>query len=82
MEFTDAELINLRKKLYEEINKIPHIRDNGWAPERVDFDSVKKKVLCEIAYQIWEKEGKPKNNDMAIWLQAENTWNLIRYGWD
>lgn len=81
MEVTSIEIVFFRKKMYEEIEKLPHIKDNGWAPEAKDFESVKKKVICDIAYQIWEKQGKPKNNDMSIWLEAEQIWNLIRFAW-
>jgi hypothetical protein len=78
---TDSELINLRKKLYEEINKLHHCKEWGWAPEARDFETVKEVVLSHIAYKIWETQGKPKDNDIDIWVQAEETWNFIRYMW-
>jgi hypothetical protein len=81
VEFTEVELYSLRKRMYEEINKIPELRDNGWAPEAKHFEIVKKQLLSDIAYQIWEKEGRPKNRDINIWIQAEETWNYIRFGW-
>lgn len=77
---TDLEFISFRKNLYEEINKLPHCK-NGWEPETKDFESVKKIVLSHIAYKIWEDQGKPENNDVNIWLQAEEIWNFIRYMW-
>ena len=27
--------------------------------------------ICERAYEIWEREGKPLNKDCDHWLQAE-----------
>ena len=78
---TNLELVNLRKKLYDEVNKLPHIKEFGWGPDVEDFESVKKTVLLHIAYKIWEDQGKPKDNDIDIWLQAEETWDFIRYMW-
>lgn len=74
-----VEIFQLRKKLYDEIKKLPQCEHGG--PETKDFEIVKKEVISHIAYKIWEKIGKPKNDDMAIWLEAENTWNFIRYAW-
>lgn len=72
----DLELFYLRKKLNEEVAKIcPE-----W-PEAKHFEAVKPKILPEIAYKLWEKNGKPQNHDIDVWLDAENVWNFIRYGW-
>jgi len=80
VELTNIEVCNLRKRLYEEINKLPHLKER-WAPELRDFEIVKKQILSEIAYKIWEAQGKPKNNDINIWLMAEDIWGFIRYMW-
>jgi len=78
---TDFDILDLRKKLYEEINKLYHCKEYGWAPEAKDFETVKRTVLLHIAYKIWETQDKPKNNDINIWLQAEEIWNFIRHMW-
>lgn len=80
MDLTDIELINLRKQLYEEVNRLPQCKD-GWAPEIKDFEIVKTQILSVIAYKIWEKKGKPRSQDTNIWIQAEEVWNFIRHLW-
>lgn len=78
MDFDDLEIFYLRRKLYDEVNQVCQ----GWGPEAKDFNMIKDKILAHIAYKIWEKQGKPQNNDVNIWLKAEQTWNFIRYMWD
>lgn len=77
MELDNLEVFYLRKWLCEEVRKVC----DGWEPESKDYETIKTKILSQIAYQIWEKNGKPQNNDMHIWLQAEEVWNFIRYAW-
>lgn len=77
MEFDNLEIFQLRRKLHDMVSQVCQ----GWGPERADFETVKKDMLSYIAYKIWEKQGKPLHRDTDIWLEAENTWNFLRYMW-
>ena len=77
MEFDDLELFWLRRKLYDKVNC-----QSEWGPEAKDFEIIKNDMLSYISYKIWEKRNKPLNRDMEIWLEAEKTWNFLRYGWE
>lgn len=79
LDLNEMEILYLRRKLYEEVYKVCQ---HGWQPETKDFEAVKKTILAHIAYTVWEKKGKPIDNDIHIWLQAEEVWNFIRYMWD
>jgi hypothetical protein len=84
MEFTDLEIMDWRKKIYEEIQKLPqysHLPLYACTPESKDFDRIKGRILSEMAFKIWERLGKPKDRDVEIWNTAEETWNFIRYMW-
>lgn len=78
MDFDNLELFWLRRKLYETVKTICQ----DWGPEAKDFEAVKNDMLSHIAYLLWEKRNKPVNRDMDIWLDAEKTWNFLRYGWE
>jgi hypothetical protein len=78
LDLNEIEIFYLRRKLYEEVYKVCQ---HGWQPEARDFEAVKKTMLAHIAYEVWEKVGKPTNNDIYMWLQAEEIWNFIRYMW-
>lgn len=77
VEFDCFEIKNLRDVLYKEITNL----NLNFSPEFKDFEIVKPRVISHIAYRIWEKLNKPKSQDVEIWLEAENTWNFIRYMW-
>jgi hypothetical protein len=78
MDFDDMELFWLRHKLYDMVKSICA----EWGPEAKDFEVIKNDMLSYIAYKLWEKRNKPMNRDMDIWMDAEKTWNFLRYGWE
>jgi hypothetical protein len=43
-------------------------------PER-RLDMYQDDEVREIAYRIWEEEGRPSGRDLDHWLKAEVIWN-------
>ena len=35
----------------------------------------RERAIRELAYAIWEKEGRPENRQLSHWLQAEAKLN-------
>jgi hypothetical protein len=33
--------------------------------------------IRQIAYQVWEEEGRPNGRDLEHWLRAEAIWQKI-----
>lgn len=77
MEVTSMDILEFRRFMYSEISKLNCM----FGPEGKDFDKVKPQVISLIAYKNWEKLGKPTNLDAEIWLDAEKTWDFMRYMW-
>ena len=79
-ELNDIEIIDLRKKLYQTIHNLPHHQHQPyWAtctPESKDFDLIRDNFISLITETLYGK-GIRDN----IWIEAERTWNFIRYGW-
>lgn len=77
--FDNSELVEFRLNLNKEVAELPHLKDNNWHPEKVDYDAVKPKTLNEIAYKIWEKTDRSKDYQSFL-PEAEEVWQMIRYG--
>ena len=77
---TDIDILNIRKKIDEELGKLPQCQ-HGQGAETKDFDLIKDTVVAHIAYKIWENKGKPQNSDAGIWFEAVETWNFVRHMW-
>ncbi len=74
--FNNLEILDLRKKLYQEVSNVQSLE-----PEAKDFERIKPNFISYIAYEMWQRLNKPLGQDMDIWLEAESTWNFIRYMW-
>ena len=67
--------------MYEEVKKLPYLAVTNFGPEKKDFDEIRFKIISTIAFNVWEKAGRPHHRDMEIWLEAEQIWEFMRYMW-
>lgn len=42
------------------------------APRLLSNGEPTRDQIARAAYQLWEQQGRPQNQDIGIWLQAES----------
>jgi hypothetical protein len=47
--------------------------------KKTSYSSVSDEKIRQRAYSIWERKGRPENNDLDNWLEAERELRMGRF---